>query len=88
MPSEEFVRTVRRIGATLAALLALTVVYLAAFWDANWADSVGPVVLVELFPWLVFLVAVGYLLVSYGRSVALRLEPDAAADPSDETTES
>lgn len=85
MPSNALQRTVRRIGAVLAVLLAFTVLYLDRFVQ-DWQDPVVPDTLAILLPWAVVLVALGYLTASLLAGVARWLEPggqDDASGPAD-----
>jgi|APHM01.1.fsa_nt_gi hypothetical protein len=79
MPTSSTEQAIKRVGATIVALLALQVSYLQAFWDRRWAESVAPLGVGGWFPWLVFLVAVGYLTVSFGRDILARLGSEAAS---------
>ena len=79
-------RTVRRVGATLAVLLAFTVLYLDRFVQ-DWQDPVVPDTLAILLPWTVVLVALGYLTVSLLAGLGRWLAPESqdntegSADP-------
>lgn len=74
MPSNTLQRTVRRVGATLAVLLAFVVLYLDRL-VRDWDDPVVPDILAILLPWAVALVALGYLTVSLLASAARWLDP-------------
>ena len=79
MPSDTLQRTVRRVGATLAVLLAFTVLYLDRVVE-DYGDPVVPDVIAILLPWAVVLVALGYLTVSLLAGAARRLEPGGQGD--------
>ena len=75
MPSDETIlRTLRRIGATVTLLLAISTLYVHELYDRNWADSVVPDVIAVGVPWLVILVSLSYLTLSVLRGVGERLE--------------
>jgi len=78
VPSNTLQRTVRRIGATLAVLLAFAVLYLDRLVQ-NWEEPVVPDPLAILLPWAVALVALGYLTVSLLAGAARWLEPGGEA---------
>lgn len=88
MPSNALRRTVRRVGASLAVLLAFAVLYLDRFVQ-DYGDPVVPDVLAILLPWVVVIVALGYLTVSLLAGVARWLAPESQdntggpADPGD-----
>ena len=79
MPSETLQRTVRRIGAVLAVLLAFVVLYLDRLVQ-DWDDPVVPDVVAILLPWAVVLVSLGYLTVSLLVGTARWFEPVDQAD--------
>ncbi|MEF8887220.1 MAG: hypothetical protein V5A30_05385 [Haloarculaceae archaeon] len=74
MPSNALQRTVRRLGAVLAVLLAFAVLYLDRLVQ-DWDDPVVPDVLAILLPWAVALVALSYLTVSLLVGAARWFEP-------------
>lgn len=74
MPSNTLQRTVRRVGAVLAVLLAFTVLYLDRL-VGDWDTPVVPDFIAILLPWAVVVVALGYLTVSLLAGVARWLEP-------------
>ncbi len=87
MSSNALQRTVRRVGATLAVLLAFAVLYLDRFVE-DYGDPVVPDVLAILLPWAVAVVALGYLTVSLLAGVARWFEPgdvEARGDSGDGT---
>ena len=79
MPSNALQRTVRRVGATIAVLLAFAVLYLDRVVQ-DWDDPVVPDFVAILLPWAVVLVALGYLAVSLFAGAARWLEPGGQGD--------
>ena len=84
MPSSALQRTVRRVGATLAVLLAFAVLYLDRL-VSDYDNPVVPDFVAILFPWTVALVALGYLTVSLLAGVARWFEPTDGETTSSES---
>jgi len=94
VPSDEtLLRTIRRIGATLAVLLAILTLHVHELYDRNWGQDVVPALLAEGVPWLVVLVSLSYLTLSVRRGVGKRIEQSDPAPletgdgPGEETSE-